>query len=82
MAPRSPTADDRTARRERGPVISEGLCQTLEAYLSFRHFARHAYAFHLKWVRLRPLVFQLHDTWSQTKHELTAFLASLPTASD
>lgn len=68
------------ATAQRTPVISTTLAQTLENYMEFRHFFRHAYLLKLKWEKMAILVSSLHSVWQQTKAELQTFLSTLDSA--
>jgi len=39
-------------------------------YLSFRHFFRNSYAYHLDWDQLHPLIQSISETWSELKESL------------
>lgn len=57
-------------------IISEELRQRLNAYLDFRHVFRHAYAFDLKWRKMRDLVLQCEETLDRLDSELQAFFGT------
>ncbi len=61
-------------RAWRGAVLSPDLKYELKAYLSFRHFHRHAYSFFLEWEQIEKLISPLHTVWEQVKAELNLFL--------
>jgi len=50
--------------RFRKPLINEKDRSSLLQYLSFRHFFRHAYSFHLDWEQMAPLVNQINSVWT------------------
>jgi hypothetical protein len=60
----------------RPAVISEDLHERLDAYLDFRHMFRHAYAFDLKWRKMRDLVLHLEETLDRLDAELEAFFGA------
>lgn len=64
----SSTTSDRRA------VISEQVRRSLEEYLGFRHYYRHAYSFFLDWDEMRELVTGLVEAWAALKTELETFL--------
>lgn len=57
----------------RPAVLSIGLAEQMSMYMQFRHFFRHAYAFQLRWDRMKPLVDQIDQTWNDLQEELLAF---------
>jgi len=61
----------------RKPVLSEGMKNELKKYLTFRHFFRHSYSFHLEWEELEKLIKPIHQVWEKFKAEISSFL-SLP----
>ena len=65
------------ANTKRGKVISPPRREKLTAYLAFRHFYRHSYAFFLKWEDMQNLVLSLPEIWEQTKRELEQFLVKI-----
>ena len=60
------------------PVISEKLFTKLLVYLGFRHFFRHAYAFHFKWEKIEPLIKNLKPVFNEFKDEINEFKEKLP----
>lgn len=58
-------------------VIDESLRGTLGEYLRFRHFFRHAYSYDLEWVRLRPFVVGMAETFETLRAQVIACLGSL-----
>jgi hypothetical protein len=70
--------DQMLAKASKRPeVISAATSELLTEYLSFRHFSRHSYSFHLDWVRMKPLVVGLADAWASLKLDLENFKKSL-----
>jgi hypothetical protein len=59
----------------RKPVLSEEMKNELKKYLTFRHFFRHSYSFHLEWEELKKLVIPLHQVWVKFKSEILSFLS-------
>src|SRR6056297_352830 len=63
--------------KKRNSVISIGTMLLLSRYLSFRHFYRHSYSFHLNWIELEPLVKSINEIWKNTSKEIIIFLKKL-----
>ena len=63
----------------RPPLILPETADSLAAYLKFRHYFRHAYAFMLNWKQMEPLVIGLLPIWGTVKNELIAFASSVQT---
>lgn len=61
----------------RPAVIDQRLHGWLWEYLKFRHFFRHAYAYDLEWVKLRPLAEGMRETWEMLRWQLIGFLEEL-----
>lgn len=59
----------------RRPVLSVVMKDELKKYLTFRHFFRHSYSFHLEWEELEKLVKPIHHTWKKFKEEIYSFLS-------
>jgi len=59
----------------RKPVLSEEMKDELKKYLTFRHFFRHSYSFHLEWEELKKLVIPLYQVWVRFKSEILSFLS-------
>lgn len=59
----------------RPAVISKDLHERLDAYLDFRHVFRHAYAFDLKWRKMRDLVLKCEETLDTLQAELDSFFS-------
>jgi hypothetical protein len=61
--------------RSRKPVLSQEMKVELTKYLTFRHFFRHSYSFHLEWEELKKLVKPIHSVWKKFKSEILVFLS-------
>ena len=55
-------------------MLSEGLHDTLNEYLRFRHVFRNAYSFDLDWQKMSPLVLRLEETFQELEKALNDFL--------
>jgi len=64
----------------RKPAISPALRDRLREYLEFRHVFRQAYAFQLRWDKLRSLVMGCEATLRLLETELENFLLAGPEA--
>ena len=62
---------------DRPAVFSPGLRDTPRVYLDFRHVFRHAYAFDLRWEKMRDLVLECEDTLAALHEEMDAFLQEI-----
>lgn len=60
--------------KARPPAISVSLRGRLMEYLEFRHMFRQAYAFDLRWEKMRSLVLGCEDTLRLLQVELESFL--------
>jgi len=56
--------------KARSAIISSSGREVLVEYLSFRHFFRHSYSFHLEWEQMKSLVMNLGSNWNTIKTEL------------
>jgi len=65
----------------KNPVLSEETIEKLEEYLSFRHFFRHSYSYHLSWNKLKPLVSELSELWLKIKEEIIKFKSNIKNVS-
>ena len=54
----------------RPAILNEALWLSLQDYLAFRHFFRHAYGYTLDWAKLHPLVTGLSATQSDFQKQL------------
>ena len=60
----------------RPAVLSGPLLEELGTYLDFRHFFRQAYAFHVRWVKMAPLVSRCEEALKRLAAELSAYLSA------
>ncbi len=58
-------------------ILSTDTYKTLTLYLSFRHFFSHAYAFNMEWYKVKPLVLDIHNSYSKVKNEIMYYLDNL-----
>ena len=61
----------------RPAILNEALWLSLQDYLAFRHFFRHAYGYTLDWAKLCPLVMGLSATQSNLQSQLRTFFEYL-----
>lgn len=61
----------------RPALLSEGLYETLQEYLDFRHVFRQAYSFELRWEKMKHLVQGLNEVLLRFEQEAGAFLSQL-----
>ena len=64
-----------TSNGDRKQVFQMELQKTLDEYMKFRHYARHAYGFQLEWTRMEKLVNNLYTVWQNVKRNLSNSLA-------
>jgi hypothetical protein len=50
--------------------------ETLEEYLSYRHFIRHSYSSELKWNEMSLLVKELDEIWLKVRSDFENFISS------
>jgi len=62
---------------KRKAVLQEATLSDLQEYLGFRHFFRHCYSYHIDWLKLKPLVDNMQNTWDKVKKELEVFIKTL-----
>jgi len=62
---------------KRKAVFQETTLSDLQEYLGFRHFFRHSYTYKVDWVKLQPLIDNIHDTWRKAKSEIEDFVKTL-----
>jgi hypothetical protein len=60
--------------KNRKAIFQKALQESMEEYLKFRHFIRHAYGFQLEWVRMENLIKQIGDMWKILKENLNTFI--------
>jgi predicted nucleotidyltransferase len=61
----------------RPAILNEALWLSLQDYLAFRHFFRHAYGYTLEWAKLCPLVMGVSATQSDLQSQLRSFFEVL-----
>jgi len=59
----------------RKQIFKNELQESLEEYLKFRHFIRHAYGFQLEWPVMEELVKKIENVWSNIKEDLNNFVS-------
>ena len=59
---------------DRKQVFNIELQNTLEEYLKFRHFIRHAYGFQLEWTRMEYLINNIGTIWDKIKGDINSFI--------
>ena len=55
-------------------ILKKDLQETMEEYLKFRHFVRHAYSYKLKWEQMEYLINNIENIWDNIKENLNSFL--------
>jgi len=55
-------------------IFKNDLQETMEEYLKFRHFVRHAYSYKLKWEQMEYLINSIENIWDNIKENLNSFL--------
>ena len=58
----------------RSKIFRDELKMSLNEYLRFRHFVRHAYGFQLKWEDMRVILSEMKSVWEKVKEDLKLFL--------
>jgi uncharacterized protein YutE (UPF0331/DUF86 family) len=58
----------------RKQIFNNEIQKTLEEYLKFRHFIRHAYGFQLEWERMEELITGLRNFWIIVKDNINNFV--------
>jgi hypothetical protein len=48
-------------------ILRNDLQETMEEYLKFRHFVRHAYSYKLKWEQMEYLINNIENIWKKLK---------------
>ena len=57
----------------RKQIFPPEIRESLEEYMKFRHFVRHAYGFQLEWSRMEDLMTNITTIWQDIKEKLNAF---------
>ena len=60
--------------KKRKQIFTIELQKSLEEYLRFRHFVRHAYGFQLEWERMEDLIKDIEGFWNTLKESITLFI--------
>ena len=60
--------------RNEKQILRNDLQETMEEYLKFRHFVRHAYSHKLKWEQMEYLINSIKNNWDNIKENLNLFL--------
>jgi len=55
-------------------IFNNNFQETIEEYLKFRHFVRHAYSYKLKWEQMEYLINDIEIFWKNIKDNLNTFL--------
>ena len=55
-------------------ILRNDLQETMEEYLKFRHFVRHAYSYKLKWEQIEYLINNIENIWGNIKKNLNSYL--------
>jgi hypothetical protein len=55
-------------------IFTDEIKAPLKEYLTFRHFIRHAYAYSIDAVRMKPLIQNVELTWATAKENIKAFV--------
>jgi hypothetical protein len=63
-----------TSEENRKRIFNNEIQKTLEEYLKFRHFIRHAYGFQLEWERMEELINGMRNFWIAVKENLNNFI--------
>ena len=62
------------SKDNRRQIFQIELQKTLEEYLRFRHYIRHAYGFQLDWTRMENLIDHVKNIWQIVKENLNSFI--------
>ncbi|MCL2411580.1 MAG: hypothetical protein FWC97_08060 [Treponema sp.] len=62
------------SNEKRKQIFENALQETIEEYMKFRHFVRHAYGFQLEWDRMEDLMMGIYDFWKNIKDNLNNFM--------
>jgi hypothetical protein len=55
-------------------IFRNEIKETLQDYLSFRHFVRHTYGFRIKWEKMEDKLNNLKEIWEVLKEDLNKFI--------
>jgi len=58
----------------RSKIFRDELKMSLNEYLRFRHFVRHAYGFQLKWEDMKAILSEMTNVWGKIKEDIKLFL--------
>ncbi|WP_010253413.1 hypothetical protein [Treponema primitia] len=62
------------AMNNRSAIFRNEIKETLQDYLSFRHFVRHTYGFRIKWEKMEDKLNNLKEIWKIVKEDLNSFI--------
>jgi hypothetical protein len=62
------------SEENRKQIFNNEIQETLEEYLKFRHFIRHAYGFQLEWERMEELIKRMENFWIVVKENIDNFI--------
>jgi hypothetical protein len=62
------------SEENRKQIFNNEMQETLEEYLKFRHFIRHAYGFQLEWERMEELIKGMENFWIVVKENIHIFI--------
>jgi hypothetical protein len=62
------------SNKNRKIIFQKELQESMEEYLNFRHFMRHAYGFQLEWARMENLIKEIENMWKILKENLNIFI--------
>jgi uncharacterized protein YutE (UPF0331/DUF86 family) len=68
---------DLLALATKNDIISKQMVEKIGKYLVFRHFFNHAYGFLIDEEKLKPLIENISDVYSEFKDEINLYLKSL-----
>jgi hypothetical protein len=61
-------------KENRTNILRDELKAPLNDYLQFRHFVRHSYGFQLKWEKMKNILLDVNEIWSNFKEDITLFI--------
>jgi hypothetical protein len=64
------------SEKNRKQIFNNDIQETLEEYLKFRHFIRHAYGFQLDWERMEELIKGIENFWIIVKENINNFIGN------